>query len=113
MTYFHKKVGKNLIIFSDKNHKISRGAMVKLKALLNKKRPHFTKRVKLRRGKLRWIWYFLLSKQVDNFQNKSNKNSQVYKYKKIIFFVNEGTLQTYIDKRITKQEEKLARKINK
>lgn len=80
---------------------------MKLKALINKKRNHFTKRVKLRKGKLRWIWYFILSRKADDFINRSGQKSQVYKYKKIIFFVTENQLQTYIDKRISKQEEKL------
>ena len=57
------------------------------------------------KGKLKWILYFILSRQVES----RYENTQVYQYKKIIFFVTDNELQTYIDKRISRKDEKLAK----
>lgn len=70
---------------------------MKLKILLNKKRPHFINRLKLRGGN---IFYFLFAKIIDKKQtlDKNAGECLVWKFRNHLFITQGNYLQTYINK---------------
>jgi len=76
--------------------------MIKFIALLNKKREHFTNRLKLRKGNL---FYLLFAKKLPN-NYKRQDGVSIYKYKNHIYFIQHYKLQTYINKNISRSEER-------
>ena len=81
--------------------------MKKLKILLNKRRDHYNKRIIQRHGS---TLYFLLARFVGKRYSYPQSTGECfeYRFKQHVFLVQDNQLQTYINKSISRKEEKLS-----
>ena len=81
----------------------------KILSLFNKKREHFKNRIKLRNGNL---FYLIFAKKLPN-RYKRQDGVSIYQFKNHIYFIQHYKLQTYINKDISRSQERLSKKVKK